>query len=163
MPRAKDCPWRRDIIDVTQDVEGLTHRPRTAETREVYLLILSAIHTTLGDQPQEVIRSTADTVLDLLKDEGRKDFDQKHIEGVLGPFTSEQFAQLVNLSKKITDYSTDDEIKTDPDNKRKEAKIDEEGGVTVVINEEEQEDEEEEDYEIGDESDEKTTGMSRKT
>ena len=120
MPRAKDCPWRRDIIEVTQDVEGLTHRARTAETREVYLLILSAVHTTLGDQPQEVIRSTADTVLDFLKDEGRKDFDKKkHIEGILGPLTSEQFAQLVNLSKKITDYSADDEIKTDPNDERK--------------------------------------------
>ena len=145
----------RDIIEATQDLEGLTYRPRTAETREVYLLILSAVHTTLGDQPQEVIRSAADTVLDSLKAEGRKDFDKKkEIEETLGPVTSEQFAQFVNLSKKITDYSADDEIKADPDDEGKEAEIDEEGGVAVVIDEEEQEDEEEEDYEIRDESDE---------
>ncbi len=90
-----------------------------------------------------------------MKDEGRRDFDKKkHIEGILGPFTREQFAQLVNLSKKITDYSADDEIKTDPNDEWKEAEIDEEGGVAVVIDEEEPEDEEEEDYEIRDESDE---------
>ena len=100
------------------------------------MLILSAVHTTLGDQPQEVIRSAADTVLDFLKDEERKDFDKKkHMEGILGPFTSEQFAPLVNLSKKMTNYSADDEIKTDPDDERKEAGIDEEGGVAVVIDE----------------------------
>ena len=28
-----------DILEATQDVEGLTYRPRTAETREVYELI----------------------------------------------------------------------------------------------------------------------------
>src|SRR5580658_10174693 len=30
-----------DIIEATQDVEGLTYRPRTSETRETYQLILS--------------------------------------------------------------------------------------------------------------------------
>jgi pre-mRNA-splicing helicase BRR2 len=44
-----------DIIEATHDVEGLTYRPRTAETREVYELILSAVHTTLGDQAQDIV------------------------------------------------------------------------------------------------------------
>ena len=60
--------------------------------------------------------------------------------------------QLVNLLKKITGYSADGEIKTDPGDKQKEVEIDKEGGVAVIIDGEEQEDEEEKDYEIRDES-----------
>ncbi|KAJ3514868.1 hypothetical protein NLJ89_g2119 [Agrocybe chaxingu] len=144
-----------DIIEATQDVEGLTYRPRTAETREVYELILSAVHTALGDQAQDIVRSAADTVLETLKTEGMKDFDKKkEVEEVTGPITGEQFSQLVNLSKKITDYHADDEAMADPDQERKEAEIDEEGGVAVVFDEEEQEEEDDEGFEIRDESDE---------
>ncbi|PCH39214.1 hypothetical protein WOLCODRAFT_158760 [Wolfiporia cocos MD-104 SS10] len=57
-----------DIIDATQDVEGLTHRPRTAGTHE--------------DQAHDVIHSAADTILETLKNENMKDFDKKEIEEV---------------------------------------------------------------------------------
>jgi len=143
-----------DIIEATQDLEGLTYRPRTAETREVYELILSSVYTALGDQEQNIIRSAADTVLEILKDE-RKDFDKKKdVDSILGLITSEQFSQFVNLSKKITDYNVDDETKTDPAEERKEGELDEEGGVAVVIDEEEQDEDEEGDYEVRDDSDE---------
>ncbi|SJK98702.1 probable ATP dependent RNA helicase [Armillaria ostoyae] len=143
-----------DIIEATQDVEGLTYRPRTAETREVYELILSSVHTTLGDQAQDIVRSAADTVLESLKNEGMKDFDKKkEIEEVIGPITGEQFSQLVSLSKKITDYGAEDEAMLDPDMERKDAEIDDEVGVAVVFDEEEQEEEDEEGFEIRDESD----------
>lgn len=144
-----------DIIEATQDVEGLTYRPRTAETREVYEMILSSVHHALGDQAQDIVRSAADTVLETLKTDSLKDFDKKKlIEGVIGTLSNETFAQLVSLSKKITDYSADDETMADPDMERKDAEIDDELGVAVVF---EGEDEEEEDedggYEIRDESD----------
>ena len=40
-----------DIIEVTQYVDGLTYRPHTTETHasEIYQLILSSVHTALGD------------------------------------------------------------------------------------------------------------------
>jgi len=143
-----------DIIEATQDVEGLTYRPRTAETRQVYELILSSVRDALGDQAQDIVRSAADTVLETLKNEGMKDFDKKkEIEEIIGSISSEQFSQLVNLSKKITDYNADDETMADPDSERKEGEIDEEGGVAVVFDEEEQEDEDEEGYEIREDSD----------
>ena len=67
-------------IEVTQHVEGLTYRPRTAETREVYQLILSFVQTTLGDQAQDIVRRAADTVLETLKND-KKDFEkEKEIE-----------------------------------------------------------------------------------
>ena len=144
-----------DIIEATQDVEGLTYRPRTAETREVYELILSSVHQSLGDQAQDVVRSAADAVLESLKNENLKDFDKKkEVEEVLGSISNDEFSQLLNLSKKITDYGAEDEAMVDPDMERKDAEIDDEMGVAVVFDEEEQEEEDEEGYEIRDESDE---------
>jgi pre-mRNA-splicing helicase BRR2 len=149
-----------DILEATQDVEGLIYRPRTAETREVYELILSTVHVALGDQAQDVVRSAADTVLETLKNENMKDFDKKKdVEEVLGSVTGETFSQLINLSKKITDYGAEDETMADPDMERKDAEIDDEVGVAVVFDEEEQESDEEEGYEIKDESDEEEEGV----
>ncbi|KAI0312601.1 hypothetical protein OF83DRAFT_1066919 [Amylostereum chailletii] len=143
-----------DIIEATQDVEGLTYRPRTAETREVYELILSSVHQALGDQAQDIVRSAADAVLETLKNESMKDFDKKkEVEEVTGPISNEIFSQLLNLSKKITDYGAEDEEMVDPDRERKDAEIDEEMGVAVVFDEEEQESDEEEGFEVRDESD----------
>jgi pre-mRNA-splicing helicase BRR2 len=145
----------RDIIEVAQDVEGLTYRPRTAETREVYDLILSNVHQILGDQAQDIVRSAADTVLESLKNENKKDFDKKkEVEEILGQISNDAFSQLVNLSKKITDYGAEDEMMVDPDLERKDAEIDDEVGVAVIIDEEEPEEEEDEGFEIRDESDE---------
>ncbi|KAL0064659.1 Pre-mRNA-splicing helicase BRR2 [Marasmius tenuissimus] len=144
-----------DILESTNDVEGLTYRPRTAETRDVYQHILSSVHTALGDQAQDIVRSAADTVLETLKNEGLKDFDKKkEIEEIIGPIPSETFSQLVNLSKKITDYGAEDEEMADPDVERKEAEIDDEVGVAVVFDEEEDEEEDEEGYEVKEDSDE---------
>jgi pre-mRNA-splicing helicase BRR2 len=143
-----------DIIEATRDVEGLTYRPRTAETRETYELILSAVHQALGDQAQDVVRSAADTVLETLKNESMKDFDKKkEMEEVLGLISGESFATLVTLSKKITDYGAEDETMVDPDMERKDAEIDDEVGVAVVFDEEEEEEEEDEGYEIREDSD----------
>ncbi|KAF7968038.1 hypothetical protein HWV62_32144 [Athelia sp. TMB] len=142
-----------DIIEATQDVEGLTYRPRTAETRETYELILSSVHQALGDQANDIVRSAADTVLESLKNDNMKDFDKKkEIEEVLGPITNESFSQLVSLSKKITDYGAEDEADVDPDMERKDAEIDDEVGVAVVFDEEEQEEEDEEGFEIREDS-----------
>jgi len=138
-----------DILEATEDVEGLTYRPRTAETREVFQLMLSLVHSALGDQAQDIVRSAADTVLESLKNESLKDFDKKkEAEEILGPVQSEVFAQLLNLSKKITDYNQDDEAPADDELDKREGEIDEEGGVAVVFDDEEQEDEDEEGYEI---------------
>jgi pre-mRNA-splicing helicase BRR2 len=66
-----------NIIEATQNVEGLTYRPRTAETRQVYELILEAVHSAIGDQAQHIVRSAADNVLEGLKTNSLKDFDKK--------------------------------------------------------------------------------------
>ena len=81
----------------------------------------------------------------------KKDFDKKK---VIGSVSNEQFSQLITLSKNITDYNAEDEDMVDPDLERREAEIDEEGGVAVVFDEEEQDDEDEEGFEIREEPDE---------
>ncbi|KAF9441258.1 hypothetical protein P691DRAFT_855944 [Macrolepiota fuliginosa MF-IS2] len=135
-----------DIIEAMQEVEGLTYRPRTAEMREVYELMLSTVHTALGDQAQDVVWSAADMVLESLRDVSLKDFDKKReIEQVLGTIPNDQFSQLLSLSKKVTAYHADDE--------HKDVEIDDEVGVAVVFDEEEQEEEDDEGYEIREDSD----------
>lgn len=123
-----------DILEATQEIEGLTYRPRTAETREIYQLIISVIHNALGDQANDIVRSAADTALEFLKNEDMKDFDKKkEIESIIGPLTNEAFSQLVNLSKKITDYAEEEEKVVDPDAERRGAQIDEDGVVSTSL------------------------------
>ena len=123
-------------------VEGLKYRPRTAQTRETYNLILSATATRLQDVPFDTVLSAADAVLEYLKDGELKDFDKKReIDDLLGAsMTSTEFNQLVNLGKKITDYDAQDEEMQDAENGEEE-ELDERQGVAVVFDESEEEDE----------------------
>lgn len=125
-------------------VEGLKYRPRTPATRATYDLILTITGSQLGDVPHEVVRSAADAVLELLKDEDMKDFDKKkEIDDLLGTtMNPKEFNELVNLGKKVTDYDAQDE------EEEMEGGLDEEGGelderqgVAVVFDEEDEDDE----------------------
>lgn len=126
-------------------IEGLKYRPRTPATRATYDLILTMTASHLGDVPHEVVRSAADAVLELLKDEDMKDFDKKkEIDDLLGSSMSpKEFNELVNLGKKITDYDAqdeDEEMEGGMDG-QEEAELDERQGVAVVFDEEDEDDE----------------------
>lgn len=125
-------------------VEGLRYRPRTPATRATYDLILTMTATHLGDVPHEVVRSAADAVLELLKDEEMKDFDKKkEVDDLLGSsMDPKEFNELVNLGKKITDYDAQDEDEDMEEGAEGEAgaELDERQGVAVVFDEEEDED-----------------------
>ncbi|EEP76681.1 hypothetical protein UREG_01530 [Uncinocarpus reesii 1704] len=126
-------------------VEGLKYRPRTAATRETYNFILTMTANSLGDVPHEVVRSAADAVLEILKDDNMKDFDKKkEIDDLLGSSMGpKQFNELVNLGKKITDYDAQDEEenKTGLDGAEAGEELDERQGVAVVFDESEDEEE----------------------
>nr|ODN85918.1 pre-mRNA-splicing helicase BRR2 [Cryptococcus depauperatus CBS 7841] len=131
------------VLDAVAEMEGLKYKPKTAETREVYELILGLIHQILGDQTQEIIRSATDTVLESLKSEDLKEFDKrKDVEGVLSAVDESTWSQLINLSKKITDYTEEEEGATG-----EERGVDQEG--VAVLFEDEDEEEEEGDFELG--------------
>lgn len=122
-------------------VEGLKYRPRTPATRAIYDLILTTTANNLGDVAHDVVRSAADAVLEILKEENMKDFDKKkEVDDLLGiTMGSKEFNELVNLGKKITDYDAQDE---DEDvagsgdfGAEGGAELDERQGVAVVFDE----------------------------
>lgn len=127
-----------DILESVAQLEGLRYRPRTMETREVYELMLGLVHQSLGDQTQEVVRSATDAVLEGLKRDDLKEFDKrKEVEIVLGSISEEVWGQLMNLSKKVTDY---DEETDEAGGDDRERAVDGEG-VAVLFEDDEDEDE----------------------
>lgn len=122
-------------------VEGLKYRPRTPGTRQTYDLILTTTAKNLGDVPHEVVRSAADAILEILKNDDMKDFDKKkEVDDLLGISTgSKEFNELVNLGKKISDYdATDEDFNMDNDGvatAEDGAELDEKQGVAVVFDE----------------------------
>lgn len=95
-----------------EDYAQLKYRPRSRETRTAYehLLVFLQREADFVDQPAAVVRSAADEVLAVLKatEESWKDLDRKtRIEETLGlriDMSSDKYAQLVNLGRRITDY-----------------------------------------------------------
>ncbi|GAA96884.1 uncharacterized protein L969DRAFT_17737 [Mixia osmundae IAM 14324] len=140
----------RDIVDATDETEGIRYRPRTTETREIYQLLLSTAAAILGDQTAEVVRSAADLALETLKDANLKDFDKKkELQELFGAtLTTAQFTDLINLAKKITDYNADETDEAALRNR--EGEIDDEQGVAVVFADEDAEDDEEGGYVVRD-------------
>jgi pre-mRNA-splicing helicase BRR2 len=129
-----------DVLESVAQTEGLRYRPRTTETREVYELLLGLVHQNLGDQTQEVVRSATDAVLEGLKRDDLKEFDKrKEVEIVLGSMAEEVWGQLMNLSKKVTDYDEEDD---QPQGDDRERAVDGEG-VAVLFEDDEDEDEDE--------------------
>ncbi|SJX63979.1 probable ATP dependent RNA helicase [Sporisorium reilianum f. sp. reilianum] len=129
-----------DILQATSELEGLRYHPKTAETRDIYELILSIVHTALGDQAQDVVRSAADTTLEILKDADLKDLEKKsEIQEILGTLSTESFGQLTNLSKKITDYDEPDQTEGAANVDAKIGQIDDQTGVAVLFDEDDEE------------------------
>ncbi|KAI9893658.1 MAG: DEIH-box ATPase [Vezdaea aestivalis] len=127
-------------------VEGIKYRPRTIDTKRTYDLILTTVANNLGDVPHDVTRSAADAILETLKDQDMKDFDKKkEVDDLLDiTMSSKEFNELVNLSKKITDYEAQDEDE-DMDGMQDGpgdggAEIDDRQGVAVVFDESEEDD-----------------------
>ncbi|KAJ9115096.1 hypothetical protein QFC22_005424 [Naganishia vaughanmartiniae] len=144
-----------DILEATEDLEGLTYRPRTAETREVYELLLGAVHRALGDQAQDVVRSAADTVLEILKSDDLKEFDKKkEVEGIVGPLPNDAWSTYINLAKKITDYGEEDDTAGGEAGDGQGRNLEGEEGVAVMFEDDDAEEEEEDEgFEVKEEDD----------
>ena len=93
------------ILSATNDVLHLGYRPRTAQTMEVYSLILTLVYTVLGDVSQLAVRPAPNAILEILMDEdhsggglGKK----RGIDDILEEnIPNHKFTDLVNPSKKI--------------------------------------------------------------
>lgn len=139
-----------------EDSSSILYRPKTQETRQTYEIILSFIQECIGDQPRDVLCGAADEVLITLKNDRLKDKERKReVEGLLGNIPDERFNQLVNLGKKITDWSNEQLEKSLNQEGLNQDEMDETIGVKVMIeDEDDEEDEENEVNEINEEEDE---------
>jgi pre-mRNA-splicing helicase BRR2 len=146
-----------NVLAATDDLEGEMYRPRTKETKATYELILSFLSSILGDIQADVLRSAADSVLESLKDDSKKDLDKKReIEETLSlTLSSEQFAQLVTLGKKISDYKSSATEGEAGKEGRDGMAVDDEYGVAVVFDEDDEEEDEEDEYEIREDEEER--------
>lgn len=72
--------------------------------------MLAIVAKKLGNVPRDIVWTTADVILEYLKDEDLKDLEKKEdINDLLGTcLSSKEFDELVNLGKKITDYDAED-------------------------------------------------------
>jgi pre-mRNA-splicing helicase BRR2 len=132
---------KQDKATVFDDHAAGTYRPKTEETRGAYELMLSFIQGQLGDQPQDILRGAAHETLVVLKDDKYREPDKKkEVEKLLNSMPAEKFSKLVNLGKKITDFSLETAAQFTEDTLEEEL-------VSVVFNEDDDDDEDdEEDY-----------------
>jgi len=125
---------------VFDDDEAGTYRPKTEETRGAYELLLSFVQGQLGDHPQEILRGAVHEVLAVLKDDKVLPADKKSgCEALINSMPQEKFSKLTNLSKKITDFSLENQALYTEDTLNEEL-------VSVVFNDDESEEDDEEDY-----------------
>lgn len=140
------------IYDLDSELE-LNYRPKSRETRTAYEHILTFLQQVgdFSDQPATVLKSATDEVLKILKssEESWKDFDRKlKIEESLGikseEFSSEKYSQLVNLSRRITDFSISKANEGETENEK--STFENSQGVAVLFDDENDAQDNEEDF-----------------
>lgn len=142
------------LSDTTDELSGILYQPKTPETRKTYEFILTIIQGALGDQPRDVICGAADEVIAALKnDKLREKERRKEVDLLLGRMPDDQFSVLVNLTKKITDFGTDDKIIISED-----TGIDDTLGVNVQFEESDDDDDDDFIQEVKEEEDEGAEG-----
>jgi pre-mRNA-splicing helicase BRR2 len=94
-----------------QNQKKKEYQPKTNKSQDTFQLILVFLAKVLGDVPQDVLISCADACLHILKSD-IKDLDKlKEIRDLVqSDISSEDFAQLLNLSKKIVDFQDEPAI-----------------------------------------------------
>lgn len=123
----------------TDVTEMQIYRPRTAQTKAVYEMLLNRLQQPLGDQAPDVLRGAADEVLAAIKTEGVLDSERKKdVEEVLGSISDEYFAELFRLAKQITDFGADVEDEEQDDTVRTKEGLDDAAGVAVVFDEDDE-------------------------
>ncbi|AAS54603.1 AGR113Wp [Eremothecium gossypii ATCC 10895] len=111
--RAAVAPRDRGRASVlSHDIESLKYYPSTEQSRAAYEDILGWVSALLGDDlPRAVILSATDLVIQLLKeDEATSDHDMKAKKELLErdlatSIAPSEFHELVNMSKRIQDYT----------------------------------------------------------
>lgn len=144
------APARKKAL-LDEEFAGLGYRPKSKETRLVYEYILALVHAVMAsDQPEDVVKGATDEVISVMKSEAMPDSEKRtFIQPVIGVIDDDTFAQLSNLTVRITDYEgtrSEREAKPIADEGAGVAMVfqeddsDEENTVAVVVEEEDNED-----------------------
>lgn len=103
-------------------------------------------------KPRDILCGAADEVLIILKNERMKDRERKReTESLLGSLPDERFAQLVNLGKKLTDWSNEQQTQNQGDREAADEEMDD--GVPVMIGDDDEDEDEENEIREIDEND----------
>ena len=143
--RASDAPSSQDysrligkslVTESQDDLDDVIYRPKTAETKQTYELLLSLLQQSLGDVERKVLGGAADEILFTLKDDRLKEKERRKLTNeLLGRVSDETYTTLVNLCKKITDFGSSQE----PVLPAGDDRIDETYGVNVQFESDEEE------------------------
>lgn len=126
--RTKKREKRPVLLNTASNIEGLTYFPQSSETRQVFDLIMSEVQSLLEDVSHDVVRSAADSILSIIKNDDIKD-SKKEVEEALNiKLTDDKYNEIYNLCRRITDYETVD-INTEQNGNG----IDDELGVAVTF------------------------------
>jgi pre-mRNA-splicing helicase BRR2 len=88
--------------------ENLNYRPKTMKTMQNYQLILILIKKYLGDYDESTLKSCVDSCIEVLFKYLKDGEKLKEIQEIVSNEIPEfEFAQLIQLGKQITDYSTE--------------------------------------------------------
>ena len=130
---------RATVLSMTDDLDAVSYRPKTRESRAAYDELMTFIKVSIGDQPHDILCGAADEILSLLKDDRLRDSNKlNEIQKILNKISDTNFNKLVSIGKCINDFNVDENA--DADDRR--GKVDEDG-IAVVF------DDEDEDYETG--------------
>src|SRR2546423_2253307 len=135
--RKRERPSEFSSVLDAAEYEGLRYRPKGPEGRANFANILTLSAEVIGDVAHDILRSAADAALEVMKDESiTKDFDKmKEIENLWGTkMTQNQFTQLLQFSKRITDYEDEE----DSENRRREEELAEQYGVSMQVDDDEE-------------------------
>lgn len=125
----------QSFVSATEELDAVSYRPRTRETRSAYEELLSFVQVSLGDQPHDILRGAAEEVLFLLKDDSLRDPDRiREIEKIIPKMSSDKMNKLFNVGKRITDFQVGGGSSGGAgDDDDGGGKMDEEMGVAVVF------------------------------
>lgn len=145
-------------LDVLNAEVDAVYRPQTRDTKRAYEALLSIIQTQMGDKPHDVLRSAADEVLAILKeDDTRIKAKKRELEQLFGSsrgMGEDAFGRFINVAKRITDYSASagGAGDGDQDDGAGAGGGDDEIEVPVVFDADDEEDEDEEYDEVRDDA-----------
>lgn len=129
--KLKDGNNYSDVFDKDFDINS--YNIVSKESKEYYGLILNSLQNYLGDIPNDILKNAANEVIEIVHDDERTDIERKEdIENIImGKIPEDQFTNLKNLAKRITDFK---KPSVSTNNTRND-----DVGVSIIFEEEEEE------------------------